>query len=243
MKDNKTSIPPAIIPMGDDDSVFDWGRASLASVVAGNSERTLTIVGTNRAPTNRPRGDTTGGPVDPARLTATGDTNVTRYTPNTINRITDITDLVADSSEDSDDDAIVGELGKRENDRQRNRSDDVTPGDTGFSRGCRHAMVFIALVAIIVGAGVGILYVVRNINPQNGEGGATEGSRVTLQQQLLETAERVTTACSENRLNEDISACQILCHPNMCCFERGIYSCEEDENINCAVYAGCEALR
>eukprot|EP00579_Thalassiosira_antarctica_P029764 CAMPEP_0202029308 /NCGR_PEP_ID=MMETSP0905-20130828/63907_1 /ASSEMBLY_ACC=CAM_ASM_000554 /TAXON_ID=420261 /ORGANISM="Thalassiosira antarctica, Strain CCMP982" /LENGTH=279 /DNA_ID=CAMNT_0048593057 /DNA_START=78 /DNA_END=917 /DNA_ORIENTATION=- len=77
-----------------------------------------------------------------------------------------------------------------------------------------------------------------------GEGGeiARGGNGIQEQQQLLEIAERVVTACSENKLNGDMSECQKLCHSNMCCFESGEYSCEDDESKDCAVYAGCEAL-
>ena len=63
-----------------------------------------------------------------------------------------------------------------------------------------------------------------------------------MQQQMLEMAERVIIACSENRLDEDLAECQNLCHSKMCCFESGDYSCESDESKECAVYAGCEAL-
>lgn len=216
--------------MGDDadDSVFDWGRASLASVAAlnGGSERTLTPVGvdSNRAPTNQTRerrGDTT-----------TGDANIARYTPNTINRITDITDLVADSSEESDDDAIDGLSGKRKNGKQRDRP----AGETGAALGCRRALVAVFVAAVVVAAGVGILYAVRRDD-------AAGGRRAARQQQLLETAERVTLACSEHQLSYDSSDCQNLCRQNMCCFESEPYSCREDEQSNCVVYVACEALR
>ena len=49
-------------------------------------------------------------------------------------------------------------------------------------------------------------------------------------------------ACSERSLNEDMSACQKLCHGNLCCFDEGEYSCKDDESKDCAVFAGCEAL-
>jgi len=62
------------------------------------------------------------------------------------------------------------------------------------------------------------------------------------QQRLLELAQQVLSACSESKLNEDISDCQHLCRSNLCCFEKGQYSCEDDEEKECAVYAGCEAL-
>ena len=62
--------------------------------------------------------------------------------------------------------------------------------------------------------------------------------------ELLEIAERVITACSEDKLNEDMKECQSLCHSRMCCFEESgsDYSCQLDTSKNCAVYAGCEAL-
>jgi len=181
----------------------------------------------------------------------TGDGNTARYSlNNTMNRITDITDLVADSSEESDEETIVGsqshmklELGLRRRGKQRNQSNAGTAGDARCMIWCRRATVFTSLVAIIVAAGVIIMHVVSNNNPHEGERVAMESHRIAQQQQLLEIAERVAMACSEHNLNDDISDCQNLCHSNMCCFATGFYSCEKDENINCAVYAGCEALR
>jgi len=62
------------------------------------------------------------------------------------------------------------------------------------------------------------------------------------QQNLLEVAEHINLACSEHRLNEDMTECQRLCHTSLCCFDSGDYSCEDDTAKDCAVYAGCEAL-
>jgi len=63
-------------------------------------------------------------------------------------------------------------------------------------------------------------------------------------QTLLEKAERIMTACSESRLNEDMSECQSLCRRAMCCFEDpdSMYGCQDDPAHECAVHFGCEAL-
>ena len=59
---------------------------------------------------------------------------------------------------------------------------------------------------------------------------------------MLETAERVVMACSESKLNENLSDCQNLCTSHLCCFETGDYGCQDDASKDCAVYAACEAL-
>ena len=63
------------------------------------------------------------------------------------------------------------------------------------------------------------------------------------QLRLLEIAEEVVLQCSEEMFDESgMEACQMLCHDRLCCFDEGDYSCEDDEEKNCPVYAGCEAL-
>ena len=108
-------------------------------------------------------------------------------------------------------------------------------------------MVIISLVGIIIGASVAIGYTVVNSATTVSLLSAADGSDSGIdsnngQQHLLEMAERVITACDENRLNEDTSECQKLCYSRMCCFEKDEYGCQADAGKDCAVYAGCEAL-
>mmetsp|Transcript_28560 Transcript_28560/g.49313 ORF Transcript_28560/g.49313 Transcript_28560/m.49313 type:complete len:263 (-) Transcript_28560:156-944(-) len=214
------------------DSVFDWGSLPEQSVGVSTSTSV--------------QGQTTAG-----------NGHLARYDPKTLHRITDITDLVDDSSEDSDDDAVIGSHSSvqvagadEENGKRRNRSTvSASRGGAESMLCCRQVIILVSLIATIAAAGLAIRYAVISSNPSKssysvGEGGeiARGGNGIQEQQQLLEIAERVVTACSENKLNGDMSECQKLCHSNMCCFESGEYSCEDDESKDCAVYAGCEAL-
>ena len=184
---------------------------------------------------------------------------VSRYDPKSINRIIDNTDLVDDSTSDSDDDAIAAEYpASRRNSagslevmggadvengkRWLHNWSEINPEKGMGSSLCfRQVLVITAMVAIIAVSSWAIGYAVMNPNAQSYSPvvvGGEEGG----EQHLLEVAERVITACSESKLNEDISECQKLCHSRLCCFESDEYSCEDDESKECAVYAGCEAL-
>ena len=99
-----------------------------------------------------------------------------------------------------------------------------------------------SLVGIIVAASLVIGYAVLNGDPSKLPYFDASDDGIPEQQQLLEIAERVVTACSENELNDDGSECQQLCHSKLCCSLSGEYSCEEDNSKDCAVYAGCGAL-
>lgn len=169
---------------------------------------------------------------------------VSRYDPTNMNRITEnLADLVNDGS-DSDDESGIA-----------NRKSIIIQGVKDQQRlkeatgGCNWRQVFtvMALIGIIVGASVTMGYAIINnsgeirsealmANTNIGDGG--EG------QHLLEIAERVTEACDENKLNEDMSECQSLCNGRMCCFDESQdgYGCQDDNSKDCAVYAGCEAL-
>lgn len=194
-----------------------------------------------------------------------------RYDPKTMSRIVDITDLVDESSsEDSDDDAIVGHSNsngngnkgrnsmsshqsKNKKNKKRHAQKKYGPGGTGPNLMCRQVVILVSLVMIIAAAGVAIGYaVIDGGDPTNNSGGASSGSNTSpavrgadnaqVSQSLLEIAERVIIACAESKLDEDMRECQELCHASMCCFESGQYSCENDDSKDCAVYAGCEAL-
>lgn len=111
------------------------------------------------------------------------------------------------------------------------------PGGVGMTGPlvAKQVLILLTLLGVIVGACVAIGYAVlgaREVLPAVGENN----------EELLQTAERVITACSELQLNEDMSECQNLCHARMCCFDSGKYNCEKDQNKACAVFAGCEAL-
>ena len=185
-----------------------------------------------------------------------------------MNRITDITDLVLDDSNSDDEDSIIDngfnssmeiaqdvENGRVRKGRRRiggGQDDyDYGGGVLGLSK-CRQLLVIIAIVSVICGASLAILYAVGRIDdPQTIQGSYLvsttdnvdeESSSTQKQQQLLEMAERVITACDEDKLNDDMADCQHLCHGSMCCFETDEYGCQDDVSKDCAVYAGCEAL-
>mmetsp|Transcript_12236 Transcript_12236/g.26043 ORF Transcript_12236/g.26043 Transcript_12236/m.26043 type:complete len:250 (-) Transcript_12236:166-915(-) len=222
------------------DSVFDWG-----SLPSGSEDK-------GKAKDKEPIDVSTLANAEGQRA-ASGKDKLYRYDPTNMTRITDITDLVDDSSDDnSDDEAVIGKSSSmqisgadEENCRRRKRSS-RTKGSDGRMAWCRHAIIFTFCVAAVGGT---IGHAVTNNNSQKGasssqEGGVrgSGGDTNQEQQELLETAERVSTACSENKLNEDLSECQKLCHSMLCCFQGGDYSCEMDKGQKCAVYAGCEAL-
>ena len=90
----------------------------------------------------------------------------------------------------------------------------------------------------------------NNLNTDRGSINSIRGN-TNEQQLLLEMAERITIACSEEALERYgvyRSECRMLCHDNLCCFEEetrssgGELSCANDESKACAVYAGCRAL-
>lgn len=166
-----------------------------------------------------------------------------------MSKVLDITDLVDDASDSSDDEDIIGHsseggafsmLTKTGSDSNITRSNRAYgPGGAGSSLLVKQVLILLMLLGIIVGACVALGYAVlgaQEISPHVGQN-AHLGN-----QDLLETAERVITVCSEDHLNEDMSECQNLCHDRMCCFDSGKYNCEKDESKACAVFAGCEAL-
>jgi hypothetical protein len=170
--------------------------------------------------------------------------------------IADINNLVYTSDNDSDEDSATpfdavgnagGKISTRKNERHLNgevRSLKIEGRGTDKNR-FRVPMVKVVVIAALVGIiaaaslAIGLAVIDRQIEDSPIEGG-TAGT--TPQQTLLEVAERVVEACSEEMLNRDMSGCQRLCRSSMCCFEDGGYSCEEDKGRDCAAYAGCEAL-
>jgi len=160
-------------------------------------------------------------------------THKTRYNPNP--RIADITDLVEESSDDDIDNSI--KVGKNSNNQYGPST------RKGPSLVCRQVVFAISVVAIIIGAGLMIGYVIdTNNKPTINSSALLMVPDNNDEQQLLETAERVVMACSESKLNNNISECQKLCTSHLCCFETDDYGCQDDASKDCAVYAACEAL-
>mmetsp|Transcript_7733 Transcript_7733/g.16817 ORF Transcript_7733/g.16817 Transcript_7733/m.16817 type:complete len:245 (-) Transcript_7733:392-1126(-) len=221
------------------DSVFDWGNTS-----GGTSSR-------SKANEETLFGESQSAAATDERKTYSGQ-GKSRYDPEAMNRITNIVDdLIHDGSsdEESDDYAIEAGGGKSSMEVMRRGSNKMEtqrtkygPGGVGSSLFCRQTAAILSLVIIIIVASLAIGFAIPpNNNPAGGTASQSVGNGVP-DQQRLEIAERVVSACSEQKLNGDLSECQKLCHSKLCCFQGGDYSCEMDESKDCAVYAGCEAL-
>ena len=178
-----------------------------------------------------------------------------RYDPSSVHRISDIHDLVDDGDDSSMEDTVDREFAIDDNGDKYNNTGIVAVGPSrGSRRYCKQSIVLISLFGIIIGATLAMGYAIRKngsysshkSGPTYVVGGATvpeeEEYEAELAQDLLEMAERITLACSEEQLNVDMKQCDDLCWSSRCCFETGDYSCYDDESKNCAVYAGCEAL-
>ena len=168
-----------------------------------------------------------------------------------MNRITEnLADLVNDGSDsdlDDDNTATSSVNNKKKKKVNNNTSSSSSSRLGGTGQHIRQIIVVVSLVAIIIGASLAIGYTVVNNNGTSSQSSylmANNEKEDKQEQTLLEIAERVITACSEDKLNEDMKECQNLCHSRMCCFEESgsDYSCQLDTSKNCAVYAGCEAL-
>lgn len=211
------------------DSVFDWGFTERRNSRDGGPSGVGSAVFLD-APGDRREEPAASPP--------------SRYDPGTMARIVDINDLV-DDGEDSDDDDFepVEEYGM-----PRPAPLNVTQ-DVKAKKKLRHRRVAMltAITAVIIATAAAVAYVV--VNPEDrvealrlrpvktGEG--REGTR---QQLLLETAERVAEACDVSAKDGDLGRCWELCEKKECCFDEED-SCEDDEEANCAAYAGCLALR
>mmetsp|Transcript_4088 Transcript_4088/g.9261 ORF Transcript_4088/g.9261 Transcript_4088/m.9261 type:complete len:195 (-) Transcript_4088:176-760(-) len=143
-----------------------------------------------------------------------------RYDPNSMSRI-------MSEGEDDSSCSSISEVAGNDGNKKRNQA-------------CRQAIVIVSLAGIILAASLAIGYAVVNYDPSERPYAVVEHG--ISEQSLLEIAERVVTVCSESRLDKNMSKCQKLCKKNMCCFESGEYSCEDDERKTCAAYAGCKAL-
>ena len=157
-----------------------------------------------------------------------------RYDPTAMSRIVDITDLV-DDGDDDDDDNIIG------NSSSMPRTMHIgTINATGNKSSSKKGLVgLIILTAIVCVVGFGYV--------NNQRSSSTVSSAYLLvddedgQQEKLEMAERVITACGSE--GEGINKeCQSLCKSKLCCFDDGEYGCQGDDSKDCATYAGCIAL-
>ena len=124
-----------------------------------------------------------------------------------------------------------------------------SPTTSKGREGSMTTLVRCVVVSSVVGTlafaslAIGYTIVEHRLDRMDGRGEIVDDGRDNDEsQELFEMAERVVLACSEESLDADMSACRDACHSKMCCFETGIYSCEEEEEEDCAVYAGCEAL-
>jgi len=126
--------------------------------------------------------------------------------------------------------------------RENDDDDDGEQTANGSSRNC----LLVTLLAIFVGAAVVCVVML----PPNSMTILISKTRMQQQQQgrgqeMFELAEQLTAACGTSSLitGSTSSSCQELCHEHMCCVEQDEeYSCKKDKAMDCAVYAGCEAL-
>jgi len=245
-------------------SVLDWG-----SLPSFGNKNTLGSNGNDRLDDGDKNNDDTQGrqalkPPSPVRYDPSGLTRVTDIT----DLVLDDSDIDSEYNDDND----VAATRKKNNSSSLEVSTGSSSSDieSGRRHGkgvnescsssllCRKTIVLIALVGVIIGASFAIFYAVNNTHDYNSH---TQSAYLIIpsssssgndyidgneqeEQELLEIAERVITACSEDKLNEDMKECQDLCHSRMCCFEESgsDYSCKLDTSKDCAVYAGCEAL-
>mmetsp|Transcript_24907 Transcript_24907/g.40556 ORF Transcript_24907/g.40556 Transcript_24907/m.40556 type:complete len:254 (+) Transcript_24907:234-995(+) len=226
------------------DSVFDWGNSREGSKGSrGGSSRSSSnnddsSIGKNSI------GSATTGPSS-------------RYDPSAMSRIVDITDLVDDDDDvdSDDDDNVIPHASNISARNQLRKSKSRRKSSSPY-------LYMMFIVGVIIAASVAIGYAVMisdNPNDSSGGGGGAppsklgEGSESNVarqqqagegQQELLEIAENVIEACSEANLDKDMAECQSLCHASMCCFEEegSDYGCEDEDDVDCAVYGGCEAL-
>jgi hypothetical protein len=251
---------------GSNDSVFDWGLSSLVSISPLTPKPVISLI--NRAvapplPSSMEEND--DGPssrYDPKAMSRIVD-------------ITDLVDesLGGDDSDgyDSVDEDVAAACEREPSNMSLDASSPTIQSNQNPNKrrlqygpggmGCRQAIVLISLVGMILAATLAIGYAVlinnggnnnnNNNNasfPSNNNRGSVNSVRgnTNEQQLLLEMAERITIACSEEMLERYgvyRSECRMLCHDSLCCFEESAEdNCEDDESKACAVYAGCQAL-
>ena len=181
-----------------------------------------------------------------------------RYDPKSMNRVSGLVDRSDRSSEgeesdDNDNDNII--IPDKVKDNSLLAPTITKPSKNGDTtrhlpdRGAIGRMIFqVASVAVILFCiGSVILYNNSESNSNNYASSTPQlqlSNEQTIEQlRLLEIAEEVVLQCSEEIFDTSgMEECQRLCKDRLCCFDEGDYSCEEDKDLNCPVYAGCEAL-
>jgi len=156
-----------------------------------------------------------------------------RYDPTAMSRIVDITDLV-DDSDDDDDDNIIG------NSSSMPHTMHIGTINATGNKSSRRLIYPIVIAMVLMGI-VGLGYTVIANNPSTVSSAYLLVDDEDGQQEKLETAERVITACGQDGggINKE---CQSLCKSKLCCFDNGEYGCQGDDSKDCATYAGCIAL-
>lgn len=174
------------------------------------------------------------GPKENGGGTESGNTETSsRYDPKAMSRIVDITDLVDDSDSEEIDDEYNVEMASKDI-SSSNDLDHKNGQSRKFRRGLTIAVLFVAIVAGVVGISFSVLAGKNRIVSTS----ASEPS----DRELLLIAERVVVACSEDQLNNSLTDCQNVCHNMMCCFAKDENNCANDPTKFCAAHAGCEAL-
>jgi hypothetical protein len=177
-----------------------------------------------------------------------------RYDPKSMNRISGLVDISDRSSEgeesdDADNDNIIIPDKVKDNSLlapTKPSKNDKTTRRLPDGRTIGRLILQVASVAIILFC-IGSVIVYNN-NSENHNAPSTPQLQLSNEQtseqlRLLEIAEEVVLQCSEEMFDTSgMEACQRLCHDRLCCFDEGDYSCEDDEDVNCPVYAGCGAL-
>lgn len=148
-----------------------------------------------------------------------------------MSRIVDITDLV-DDSDDDDDDNIIGSSSSMPHTMHIG-----TINATGNKSSRR--LIYPIVIAMVLMGIVGLGYTVITNKPSTVSSAYLLVDDEDGQQEKLEMAERVITACGSEGINKE---CQSLCKSKLCCFDNGEYGCQGDDSKDCATYAGCIAL-
>ena len=156
--------------------------------------------------------------------------------PTAMSRIVDITDLV-DDSDDDDDDNIIGSSSSMPHTMHIGTAGSKRSSSSSSKKGLV-GLIILAAIVCVVGFGY--------VNNQRSSSSTVSSAYLLVddedgQQEKLETAERVITACGQDNggINKE---CQTLCKSKLCCFETDDYGCQADDSKDCATYAGCIAL-
>lgn len=139
-------------------------------------------------------------------------------------------------------DEEVGGEDKRRMFAQNNNRD-------GWSLWCQ---VMVLVLSIVMGAvactvvvlALGNNFFVHDDKRKNDPSNEQSAYYSSHQQGMLQLAEEITIACGGDlHTSSSVTNCQQLCHQHICCVEQDDeYSCRNDAEKDCAVYAGCVVL-